>query len=68
MRSLINRMIFDWTVWRLRRKLLRISPALREIDTRERVAHARHKPVKPLRAERSRLIHAELARGVGRRG
>jgi hypothetical protein len=66
MRSLINRLCFDWTVWRLRRKLLRASPALREIETRERAARVAHKAVKPIRAERSKLIHDELAREVGR--
>lgn len=66
MRSLINRILFDWSVWRLRRKLLRMSPALREIDAKERAARSKHKPVKQYQAERSRLLHAELAREVGR--
>lgn len=66
MHALINRLIFDWTVWRLRQRLLRASPALREVEARERAARASHKAVKPLWAERSRLVHAELAREVGR--
>lgn len=67
MRALISRLLFDWTVWRLKRKLMRSSPILREIDTRERAARAKHRPVKPLIVERSRIVHDKLAREVGRR-
>lgn len=66
MHALIQRLIFDWHVWRLRQKLLRASPALREIEAREKAARKAHKSVKHLRAERSRIVHAELAREVGR--
>lgn len=66
MHALIERMVFDWTVWRLKRKLLRASPALREIEAQERAARRRHKAVRGLAAERSRIVHAQLAREIGR--
>lgn len=66
MRSLWNRVLFDWTVWRLKRKLLRSSPVLREIDAKERAARKAHRSTRAITAERSRIVHQQLAREVGR--
>ena len=66
MHSFISKLLFDWTVWRLRRKLLRCTPALRDIEAREREARAKHCPVKSIMLERSKIVHDELAREVGR--
>lgn len=66
MRSLVSRMLFDWTMWRLKRKLLRLSPTIRAIDAEQRAARKAHRRHSHLAAKRSRLIHAELARELGR--
>lgn len=66
MRALVSRLLFDWAVWRLKRRLLAQSPAIRDLDARERAARKAHKAVRGIHAERSRLMHAELAREVGR--
>ena len=66
MHSFISKLIFDWTVWRLSRKQLRAKPRLRELQDRIREAKANHRPVRYLEAERSRLVHADLARSLGR--
>lgn len=66
MRALINRVVFDFIVWRLKRKLLRSIPALRANDAQIREERRHHHQTRALMAERRRLIHAELARGVGR--
>ena len=64
---MIAKLIFGWNVWRLKRKLLRSSPVLRDIDARERAARRAHRAVKPIMLERSRIVHADLARSIGRR-
>lgn len=68
MRSLINRILFGWEVWRLKRRMLRASPALREIDKREREARRNHRAVLPIIEERRRLLHARLSREIGTGG
>lgn len=66
MRSLVSRMLFDWTMWRLKRKLLRLSPTIRAIDAEERAARKAHGRTRELAAARSRIVHQQLAREVGR--
>ena len=66
MHALINRMIFDWLVWRTKRKLYRANPKLRELDVEERAARKAHRGVRAIAAERSRIVHQQLAREVGR--
>jgi hypothetical protein len=66
MRALISRLLFDWTVWRTKRRLYRACPELRVVDDLERAARRQHRPVLGIMAERRRLIHAELSREVGR--
>lgn len=66
MRSLINRILFDWTVWQTKRRLFRACPELREIDKREREARRQHRPVVPIIEERRRLLHARLTREIGK--
>lgn len=66
MPALVRKLLFDWRVWLLRRKLLRTFPELREIDDLERKARRGHKAVRHLVAARSRIVHAKLARELGR--
>jgi hypothetical protein len=66
MRALIARLAFDWTMWRLKRKLIRSSPIIRDLDAEERAARKAHRGVRAIAAERSRIVHQQLAREVGR--
>ena len=66
MHALINRMIFDWLVWRTKRKLYRARPDLRDIDAKIRAARKAHRSTHAFTAERSRIVHQQLAREVGR--
>lgn len=48
--------------WRFQQRRYRACPELRSLDQSERAARRAHKPVKPFRQQRSKLLHAELAR------
>ena len=65
MHALINRILFDWLVWRTKRKLFRACPELRDLDAEERAARKAHRGVRAITAERSRIVHQQLAREVG---
>lgn len=67
MRALIEKALFAFEVWRLKRKLFRVSPALREIDRLEREAKRRHKSSGLLAREHRRLVHDQLVREIGGR-
>jgi hypothetical protein len=60
----IARAIRAWNVWRVRERFYRAMPELRAIDREERARKRKHKPVRDLRQQRSKLLHAELAREV----
>ena len=60
----IKRALHAWNVWRVRQRLYRACPALRDVDASERAALRAHRPVRPIRAERRYLMHALLAREV----
>jgi len=66
MRSLIRRLLFDWDLWRAKRKLFRACPELVAIEAEERAARKGHRRIRELSAERSRIVHQQLAREVGR--
>lgn len=66
MRSLILRMLFDWDMWRAKRKLFRACPELVAIAAEERAARKGHRRTRELTAERARIVHQQLAREVGR--
>lgn len=66
MRSLWNRVIFDFIVWRAKQKLYRVNPKLRDLDAEERAARKAHRSVRAIAAERSRIVHQRLARELGR--
>lgn len=65
MRSLIRRLLFDWTLWRAKRKLYRAQPELKALADEERAARKAHRSVRAIAAERSRIVHQQLAREVG---
>jgi glucose-6-phosphate isomerase len=64
MRGLVARMLFDWNVWRLKRKLLRTRPDYRAAYEAEQRDRRQHKPTRVHEAMKRAALHDELRREV----
>jgi len=63
---MISRVLYEYTICRLKKKHRAQDYRIRELDSKERAARRDHRATRPYEAERSRIVHQRLARELGR--